>query len=485
MGISKLASQILSWAGTIYVARILDPTDYGLIGMCSLFMGVITLVGDFGLNASIIQKKQIELEELSSLFWQFVLMGGSIATFIYFAAPLACKFWDQPELLNLIRVSALTFFITTIFQLPTALMQKNMRFKAYSLILAFASLIGMATTVILVTLGIGVISIILGTLVMTVVQLILLFWFQPFRPKLVFKFKDTITHLKMGSTITTERYLWWYYSNIDFWLASKFISTNSYGAYSMAFQLASLPVEKIASVTNPVTYPNFCKMDTDEERKTFYLKLSRYLACLCCPIFFILFWTADDLIVLVLGNKWFETIEVIKILALIFPLRCIATLNSPLLMSIRRVDVSLKNTAFGAVLATVCFAIGVSYGITGLAYSWLAFYPFFFLFSIYNISNVINLPIGEYIYNLRKIILNIILMSLSMYCFKSIFNLSMPASYSELVIQISRFFGTALTGATTFVIVFILTDLKTAKNLYTFLCEKIFSRRKSPTVIPQ
>ena len=57
MGISKFASQILSWVGTIYVARVLAPTDYGLIGMCSLFMGVITLVGDFGLNASIIQKK--------------------------------------------------------------------------------------------------------------------------------------------------------------------------------------------------------------------------------------------------------------------------------------------------------------------------------------------------------------------------------------------------------------------------------------------
>ncbi len=478
MGISKTVTQLGTWTATIVIARLLVPADYGLVGMADLLIGVITLVGDFGLNASIIQKKDVSHKELSTLFWQFVILGISFSGLIYALAPLGCKFWGEPGLLNLIRLSSITFFFSSLSQIPSALLQKDMRFKEYGIVLSIAALSGSIVSIILAYYGMGPYSLILGTLAIVIVRFLMLVIYEPFLPQFIFRPKETLDHLKFGGTITLERYLWWYYSNCDFWLASKFLGKNAYGVYSMAFQLASLPIEKITTIINPVALPAFSKIDDAPERKALFFTILKYLAYISFPIFVGFFWTADDLIHIVLGEKWVAMTLIFKAFVLVFPLRCLATLYSPLLNSIRRADVGVKNMAIGSVLATLAFSIGVQYGIAGLAYSWVLFYPVLFTICLINVAKVTGFSLIDYLSNLNRIVLNMVCMSLAIYLFQYLFD-SHANNFSTMTwIQIYRLIGTVITGVVSFTLFVLVVDYKTIKDLISFIRDKRLQANK-------
>jgi len=465
LGASKGITQIGTWIATVIIARLLTPADYGLVGMSGLLVGVITLVGDLGLNVSIIQKKNVSHQEISALFWQFILIDTALACLLYFLAPVGARFWGEPELINLIRLSALVFFINSFGLVPLAFLQKKMRFREYGIVLSLAAISGSIVTIILAYNGLGPYSLILGTLSVVIVKLVFAYLYEPFKPQFVFVTQETKMHLKFGTILTTGRYLSWYYSNCDFWLASKFLGKSAYGSYSMAYQLASLPIEKIASIINPVAFPAFSKIEDDTERGKFFFTILKYMAYISFPIFVGFYWTADDLIHVLLGEKWVNSVVAFKVFVLIFPLRCLDSLNSPLLNSIRRVDVGTKNMAIGAVLATFAFAVGVQYGINGLAYSWLVFYPFFFLICLYNVSRAAHFLLREYFSNFNRIVLNMVCMSLAIYLFQTLYNLYIVNYFTTYPAQILRLGGTILVGMISFVTFVFLVDRDIMKKI--------------------
>lgn len=472
MGVSKVVTQLGSWVATIIIARLLMPADYGLVGMSGLLVGIVTLMGDFGLNASIIQKKDVTFRELSILFWLYILLGACLSCMIYLLAPLGCLLWGEPELLYLIRISALAFFFSSMSMIPSALLQKKMKFREYGFALSIAALSGSVVSIILAYYGMGPYSLILGTLVVNIVSILSFFMYEPFVPMLVFSPKETIDHLKFGGTLTIERYLWWYYSNCDFWLASKFLGKNAYGSYSMAFQLASLPIEKITSIVNPVALSTFSKITDNNEREKLFFSVLRYVAYISFPVFVGFFWAADDIINIILGEKWVESIVAFKVFVLIFPLRCLASLNSPLLNSIRRADVGVRNMAIGAVLASVFFVVGVQYGIVGLAYSWLFFYPLFYIICLVKVLKVTGISLYSYVYNLKLISLNMLCMSFLIYLFQRCYAFYANFNFLFVSEDVIRLIGTIIFGVVSFFLFGFIFDKKTVEEVRVLLTKK-------------
>ncbi|MCI5208481.1 MAG: lipopolysaccharide biosynthesis protein [Candidatus Electrothrix sp. ATG2] len=417
MGISKTISQVGTWVATILIARMLSPGDYGLVGMSGLLVGIITLVGDFGLNSSIIRKESVTHRELSALSWQFVLLGSFFFCLIYLLAPLGCSFWNEPDLLNLIRLSALSFFLTSLGQVPSALMQKKMRFKEYGFALSLSAIVGSGVTIILAYFGYGPYSLIFGTICVALTKLIVVFFYEPFRPQWVLFTVESKEHVKFAAASLGDRYLWWYYSNCDNWLASKFIGKSGYGHYSMAFHLASMPISKIASIINPVVLPTLSQINSVAGRERFLLNVLKYLAYVSFPVFVGFFWIADDLVGVLLGEKWEESVIVFKALSLIFPLRVLGMLNVPLMYSMARPDVNLKNNAVASIMATLAFAVGVHYGINGLAYAWIIFYPLFFIIALCYVSRVAGISLTRYFKNLKIQFFGVLWMSLAIFIF--------------------------------------------------------------------
>jgi len=118
MAINKIVTQIGTWIVTILLARILNPSDYGLVGMATLVSGVVSLTGDFGLSVSLIQKKELSEEETSALFWQYLVIGCCLTALMYILAPLGAAFWGEPELVRLMRLLSISFFFNALSEIP-------------------------------------------------------------------------------------------------------------------------------------------------------------------------------------------------------------------------------------------------------------------------------------------------------------------------------------------------------------------------------
>ncbi len=432
MTINKIVTQTGTWIATILLARILVPADYGLVGMAGLLVGIISLVGDFGLSVSLIQKKEVSEDEICALFWQYLIIGCVLATLIYFLAPLAVMFWDEPEVLGLVRLSAIPFFFNALCEIPTGLMKRKMRFKQFGLLSSFAALSGSVVSIFFALQGAGAYSLVYGTIAISLVKCGLVYLWEPFRPHFIFRTKESASHLRFGAIVTVERYLWWIYSNADFWLASKFLGKELYGVYSMAIYMASAPMEKLLSVINPVVYPTFSKIDNREELIKFFYELVKKTAYFIFPIFTLLFWVADDLLPTLLGNKWQGVVPVFQVIVLLSSLRLVGGFHSPLLNALGRPEVSLKNTTIGAVLGVTAFSLGVSHGIQGLLVAWLVFYPIFFCVSLIRVANTVGFTVAVYCSNLKKPVYFCAIMSLAI----GVTNILLR-SYSPLIEQSS------------------------------------------------
>ena len=475
MGISKTITQIGTWIATILIARMLSPDDYGLVGMSGLLVGVITLLGDFGLGASIIRKESLTHRELSALSWQFVLLGSFFSVLIYFLAPLGSHFWNEPEVLNLIRLSALSYFLTSLGQVPSALMQRKMRFKEYGFALSLSAIVGSGLTILLAYVGYGPYSLIWGSIGIALTKLIVVHLYEPFRPQRILFTAESKDHAKFSATLLGSRYLWWYYSNCDNWLASKFIGKSGYGHYSMAFHLASLPISKIASIINPVILPALSQINSVSEREYFFLKVVKYVAYISFPVFIGFFWIAGDLLGVLLGEKWEESVIIFKALSLVFPLRILEMLNVPLMNSMARPDVNFKNNAIAAIIATLAFIVGVQYGLNGLAYAWMIFYPLFFIIALCHVSRIAGISLIRYFRNLKMQFLGVVWMSVAIFTFKKYV---MPVLESFLFdgdLVLARLVGVILIGSSFFCIFVVFFDRDSLRKLREILSNRRLS----------
>lgn len=465
LGLSRIIVQTGTWAATIIIARLLTPADYGLVGMAGLFTGIIMLFGDFGLGASIIQKKKLDIDELSSLFYVLSGIGCIITILIFLIAPLGGKFFNEHEVTNLIRLSSITFLISSLSTIPRNLMQKEMKFKTLGIIQSISALSSSVITILLAWSGCGAYSLMWGTISNSFFNTILSCIYQKFIPRLIFSVDFIKDHLHFGGFVTIERYLWWYYTNIDFLLAGKMLGKNAYGFYSMAFSLARMPMEKLASIINPVSFAMFSAIEKKDELIKHYFTILKYMSFLTFPIFCGFYWIADDIFPLLLGSKWNDSILLFKILSLVCIIQSLSTLNSPLLNAIRRPDVGVKNMLLGSFTAPIAFIIGINWGIKGLAVSWLIFYPPVFIIYVTNISKVVGFTLAEYFLNISHSFFNIIVMSI----FISIYQNTFDHFMLNGVIQeslIVRLAGTIMVGVVSYVLASFISDRGILSGLY-------------------
>jgi O-antigen/teichoic acid export membrane protein len=464
LGLSKIIIQTGTWTATIIIARLLTPADYGLVGMAGLFTGIIMLFGDLGLGASIIQKKKLNINELSSLFYILTGIGFLITMLIFIIAPLGGLFFKEHEVTKLIRLSSITFFINSLSTIPKNLMQKEMKFKNLGIIQAFSALSSSVITILLAWRGYGAYSLMWGTVSNSLITTILSFINQKFIPRFIFSGEIIKDHLRFGGLVTVERYLWWYYTNVDFLLAGKMIGKNDYGFYSMAFSLARMPMEKLASILNPVSFSMFSAIDKRDELIRHYFSILKYMSFLMFPIFCGFYWIADDIFPLLLGLKWNDSIFLFKILSLVCLIQSLSTLNSPIINAMRRPDVGVKNMLLGSFTATIAFLIGINWGIKGLAVSWLIFYPPVFIIYLMNISKVVGFTLTEYFLNISSSFFNIVIMSI----FINVYQYAFDHHIYSYFIQGSSLFrlaGTIMVGIVSFMATVFIFDRKMLTGL--------------------
>lgn len=397
-GSTKFLIQIASWFSTIVVARLLDPSDYGLVAISGVFTGFLILISELGLAAGLINKKELDESDKSIIFWLGLLLSIVLYIMLFFAAPYISSFYKEPMLVDIIRVAGSMLIFSSLKIIPTAILMRELRFKYTALTHMLAQAANIITVITLAYKGFGAWSLIYAVLVSQVVQIIAFIPVMGGVPKFTLSFTKAKDLILFGATITGSRILGYIENASATFIVATFLGSTKVGYYNMATTIAQMPMDKIGSIFNKVTFPAVSRIKHDKEHASIiFLNLMKYLLIIVIPIFFSIFIAAEQLILLLLTEKWLPIIGILKLLIVMNVFRLSGMLIPSVLEGLGLTKVVFRFKLMSAVFIPSSMLIGVNWGLSGVVISLSLAYPVLFMYLLYVYLSNTALKLSEFI----------------------------------------------------------------------------------------
>ncbi len=314
--LSMVITALLQFLQLALLTKFLNPSAFGLMSLVMVFVGFSQLFLDMGISNAIIHKQEINKNQLSSLYWLNILVGFLLFSIIAIIAPSVSHFYKEPQLKNLIWIVATTFIIQPFGQQFMTIWQKQMRFFEIAKIEITNKFIALVVSTYLAYLGYGVYSLAFGILSGVVCQTLLLLYIglKDYCPSFVFNFRDIKEFLSFGTFQIAEKSINYLSAQIDTIMIGKLLGAESLGLYTVIKQLMEKTVLVINGILNKVNLPLFAKIQEDDIRiKNTFLKVLLILTFIQFPLLTTLYFYGYDIILFVIGNKWFGIDNIIKL----------------------------------------------------------------------------------------------------------------------------------------------------------------------------
>lgn len=400
-GTSRIGRQVLSFAIIVVLARLLTPQDFGLAGMIVVFTGFAGLFSEAGFGAALIQRKEIEERHLSSVFWLNIAIGAGLMGLAILAAPGVADFFDEPLLESLMCLMALNLMITPFGVVPAALLRRSLNFRVMTIVEIAAMTVSGGVAIVLALTGFGVWTLVWRGLLSSACGALGLWIASEWRPKLLFRRKAVRELLNFsGNLLGFSSFNYWV-RNADNLLIGKLVGSTGLGIYTRAYGTMLLPIRQITSVIGKVMFPALSKIQGDTERvKRAYLRATRAIGLITIPMMVGLFVVADSFVLATFGPKWTAVIPVLRVLSLVGITQPIGSTVGWLYLSQGRADWQFKWGVGSGLFRLSTFAIGVNWGVMGVAFAYLLgtcvlWYP-----SIAIPGRLINLSVARFARNL-------------------------------------------------------------------------------------
>jgi lipopolysaccharide exporter len=359
--------QALSMARSIVLARLLTPADFGIMGMASLSLALLTVFTETGIWSALIQRSDLDQPTLNTA-WVISAVRGTILGLVTLgAAPWVGGFFGEPLLVPMLRVMALSFVLSGFNSLGLVLLQKDLDFRTLAAFhLATSAVNVMAATVAAFLLH-SVWALVIGSLAGALMALFLSYLVHPFRPQLRFDRGRAREVLSFGKFLTASSIVNYVLTQGDDAYVGKVLGGEALGLYEVAYRLSNLPATSISHVLNQVTLPAYSAMQHDlEQLRATYLRILKLTALAVFPMAAGLFGLAPLITIVLYGERWLSMVPALQILCL-FGLECaIGSASGPVFIALAKPDVGLKVSLVKLATMVVCLAPLTSrYGIAG------------------------------------------------------------------------------------------------------------------------
>ena len=393
----KLAGQIVTWAVTIYVIRILTPEDYGLMAMAMVVIGFLSLFDELGMGAALIQQETLDDRRVAQVFGLVIIINFSAFALLIAISPLIAGFFNEPRLIDITWVLALQFPLLAAQIIPDAMLRRRMQFRKKSMVNFVAMIAGSFVTLGLAIAGHGVWALILGSVVTVLIKTIGFIVVARYFCLPSFNFTGLGRVVKFGTRVTGAHALWFIYSQADIFLVGRVLGKEMLGYYSVAMHLASLPMTKLGALVNEVSFVGFSRIQSEaKEVSRQFLKATKAITVFAFPVFFGISSVAPEIVSSVLGDTWSLSAEPLQILSLVIPLRMLDLVIPTALLGTGRADVGVINAAIAAVILPASFLTGLKWGLIGVCYAWLIGYSIYFIIAL--IRSLPRLGVGFWEY---------------------------------------------------------------------------------------
>ena len=371
--IERFSNQGMSFLFSVILARMLDPSDFGIIAMITIFFAVAQSFVDSGFSNALVRKTDRREEDLSTCFYFNIGVGIMAYIVLFLIAPLVASFYNQPILSPIIRITGLGVVLNSLCVVQQALFTIKIDFKSQAKVTLSATIISGIVGVILAYQGYGVWALVWQGVVMTSARMALLWLMSKWRPTTGFS-KSSFNYLfGYGSKLLASGLLDTIYNNIYPIVIGKFYTPAQLGNYSRALSFAQLPSSNITSILQRVTFPVLSTIQDDIPRlQANYRRLLKLSAFIIFPLMMGLAAVAFPMIRLILTPKWEGCSLYLQIICFALMWYPIHAINLNLLQVKGRSDLFLRLEIIKKIVGVCIMCITIPLGITAMCIGMVA-----------------------------------------------------------------------------------------------------------------
>jgi O-antigen/teichoic acid export membrane protein len=397
-GISRLAQQGLQTVSVAVLARLLNPSDYGLVAMAAFFTNFLQQLADFGTGSAVVQKENLSERLTSSLFWVNTLLGLGGGLLLLAAAPAAALYYHEPKVTAVLSVLALTFPVAGVGIVPQSLLIRRMEYRKLCIAEAGSTALATAVSITAALKGSGAWSLVYGSLTASIANSMLSWTLSSWAPTWSLDWGEVRSVMRYSINLTGFVIVNYFARNTGHLIVGRYLGPVALGYYQMAYSLLLYPLQAFGSVLGRVIFSTFARIQSDRERlRTAVQRYLTVIGAINLPVYLGLMVVAEPFVKLFLGAKWAPVVPLLMLIAPFGPLQAVSGQTGQIYLSVGRTDIMLRLGVAAAVIQVAGYLGGLPWGLKGVLLSWSISTIPVALAGIYVAHRVIDSPFGPLI----------------------------------------------------------------------------------------
>lgn len=464
--LQRLSTQAIQLFISIILARLLLPKDFGIVALIGVFISVSNVIIDSGFSNALIQKKEVDQKDYSTVFFLNLFLSILLYLLLFFTAPFIASFYQEPSLTPIIRIIAISIIFSGLSIIQTSVLTRDLAFKKSFKVNIISVLVSGAIGIVMAIKGYGIWSLVLYQLSAQMIT-VLGFWLVVgWRPAFIFDRGRISSLFNYGSKIFAGSVVGVVYNNVYNLVIGKQYNTSLLGFYNRGMLIPTLIVDTAANSLNGVMFPALSSIQDDIQKvKRIVKKMLKTSTFIIFLILAILAAQAKPLIVILLTDKWLLSVPFLQIVCLTVSFYPIYLINISVLTSQGRSDLYLKATLWAKLISLVFIVACIPLGVYIMVFAGAAGSFLSALFASKWSKNLIDYSIKEQFMDLLPSLVLSIISGLLVWLF----------SLLGLNYWMTLIFGSLL-GLTVFFLLSLLINLETPKylleELKTFMANK-------------
>jgi O-antigen/teichoic acid export membrane protein len=457
--IERFSVQGIHFILSIIMARLLEPSDYGIIGMLAIFLAISQTFIDGGFSNALIRKQDRTEIDFSTVFYFNIGFGIFFYFILFFASPLIARFYKIPILSDITKILALNLLINSLSVVQRAKLTIAVDFKSQTKASVIAVIMSGFIGLVMVYTGFGVWALVFQSVFNTGLNMMFLWIFVRWKPLRVFSGQSFRELFSYGSKLLFANLLETAYKNINTIIIGKLFQATDLGFYTRAEHFAQFPSSNLTGIFQRVTFPILSSIQNNNEKlKIIYRKYLRMVAFIIFPLMCGLSALAKPLIVLVLTEKWLGVIPLLQLLCFGLMWYPVHAINMNILQVKGRSDLFFRLEIIKKIIGIVILSITISIGIMAMCVGTIVFSLICLIVNTYYTGKIISLGFFVQMKDILPILLFSLIMMVIAYLVSNLFE----NNGLNLVCGI-------LAGATTYILMNIFIGSKELKLLFNLI----------------
>ncbi|MFC5552248.1 MOP flippase family protein [Massilia aerilata] len=366
--VSTMGRRVLALLANVAFARLLAPSDFGLVAMAGVLLGFIDIFKDLGTGTALIRDKDLSEERLSSVFWLNTAFGLGMTLAIVALSPLAAVFYHEPRVQGVLMAMAPSFFLSALGIVQSSLLTRQMAFVKLAKIELAAALLSYMVGMVAAVLGQGVWSLVYQVLTNTLLGVVFMWGASGWRPKMLFRWLEVKPIMSYSLNLTGYNVFYYFAQNVDNLLIGRFLGTEALGLYDLAYKLMSFPMQAISSVFARVMTPYYAQAQDDLPRfRQAFLQVGSAIAFVTFPLMIGLLAVRGHFVLTVFGPNWMPVATLLAMFAPLGAIRSVLTTTGSIYIAKGRTDLQLRWGVLSNLIVFAGLAIGLHWGAVGVA----------------------------------------------------------------------------------------------------------------------